>query len=338
MPNYSKKIVYLSKAQYQELLANNSITVNGVTVTYNENDLYVTPQEEPITSVQLNGSSYTPTNGAIDLGHVLTSMNNSIIAPVESTSTASRLYNEGEFFIYNDLLYKVTNTIAAEATIIPDTNCEVAQVMNCIPDIQINGTSIVSNSVANIPIATNNTAGVMKVSSTFGLSIDSNDRIIVNKATDAQIKPGNNLYASIVPANQHISTFYALAKAAGDTTQSSSDNAVGTYTESAKTAIQTMLGVEANVPLIEMVTGTTPTITGQPNVRYICEEVSVLTITPPANGTIVVRFNSGSTATILTVPNTVKWPAWFDATSLDTEVTYEIIITDGVYGGVMSWA
>jgi len=43
VPNYSKKIVYLSKAQYQELIANNSVTVNGVTVTYNENDIYVTP-------------------------------------------------------------------------------------------------------------------------------------------------------------------------------------------------------------------------------------------------------------------------------------------------------
>ena len=57
MPNYSKKIVYLSKAQYQELVANNSVTVNGVTVTYNENDIYVTPQEEPIVDVKINNVS-----------------------------------------------------------------------------------------------------------------------------------------------------------------------------------------------------------------------------------------------------------------------------------------
>ena len=47
----SKQIVYLSKAQYAELIANGSITVDGVTVTYDENDIYVTPQAEPVTDV-----------------------------------------------------------------------------------------------------------------------------------------------------------------------------------------------------------------------------------------------------------------------------------------------
>lgn len=39
------------------------------------------------------------------------------------------------------------------------------------------------------------------------------------------------------------STFYGLAKAAGDTTQSQSSNAVGTYTDEAKAAIQNMFGL-----------------------------------------------------------------------------------------------
>ena len=64
----------------------------------------------------------------------------------------------------------------------------------------------------------------------------------------------------------------------------------------------------------------------------------MLTITPPASGSIVVRFSSGSTATVLTVPNTVKFPAWFDPTDLEANTTYELIITDGVYGGAMAWA
>ena len=57
MPNYSKKIVYLSKEQYQELITNNSVTVNGVTVNYNENDIYVTPQAEPIADIKINNTS-----------------------------------------------------------------------------------------------------------------------------------------------------------------------------------------------------------------------------------------------------------------------------------------
>ena len=128
-----------------------------------------------------------------------------------------------------------------------------------------------------------------------------------------------------------------MAKAAGDNTQSSSANPVGTYTSNAKAAIQTMLGVESGVNFVENVSGTTPSITGQPNVRYICGECSTLTITPPSAGSIIVRFTSGTSATVLTVSN-IKWPDWFDPTSLETSRIYEIIITDGVYGAVMSWA
>ena len=117
-----------------------------------------------------------------------------------------------------------------------------------------------------------------------------------------------------------------------------SSNAVGTYTSEAKSAIQTMLGIEQGVTFVETVTGTTPTITGQPNVRYICSEVSLLTITPPSAGTITVIFESGSTPAVLTLPNTVKFPEWVDISTLEANTTYEIIITDGVYGGVMSWA
>lgn len=93
-----------------------------------------------------------------------------------------------------------------------------------------------------------------------------------------------------------------------------------------------------NLFLEETITGSTPSITAFPNVRYKCGEVATLSITPPASGSCEVFFTSGSTATLLTVPNTVKFPAWFDATSLETNTIYDIIITDGVYGAVMSWA
>ena len=113
---------------------------------------------------------------------------------------------------------------------------------------------------------------------------------------------------------------------------------VGVYPAAQKSAIQSMLGVEPGVSFVETVSGTTPTITGEANVRYICGEVSTLSITPPVAGTIVVRFTSGSTATVLTLPQTVVFPAGVDLTTLDADTVYEIMITDGVYGGVMTWA
>lgn len=87
---------------------------------------------------------------------------------------------------------------------------------------------------------------------------------------------------------------------------------------------------------IQTVSGTTPSITGTANTRYICGEVTTLSITPPSSGTILVRFTSGSTATTLTLPNTVKMPEWWIAP--ETNHTYELCIEDGVYGSVMAWA
>lgn len=102
--------------------------------------------------------------------------------------------------------------------------------------------------------------------------------------------------------------------------------------------ITTAIAAEVEVPLIETVSGATASITGMPNVRYICETaISELTITPPASGSIVVRFTAGSNC-IVVLPQTVKLPVWFDISSLEAGTTYEIIITDGVCGGVMSWA
>ena len=88
--------------------------------------------------------------------------------------------------------------------------------------------------------------------------------------------------------------------------------------------------------LVIVVEGATPVITGEKNRQYICGTVTSISITPPASGIIDVRFTCGSTPATLTVPNTVKWPAWFDGT-LEASRTYEINILDGVYGVVYAW-
>lgn len=199
--------------------------------------------------------------------------------------------------------------------------------------------------ISNTDYATSSVGGTVKINSgNYGISIDSTGLIKV-VSTDVGIKNGANINVPVVAANEHIATFYGLAKAAGDTTQSASSNTVGTYTTEAKSAIQQMLGIdlqsiasEVEIPLVETVSGTTPSITGQPNTRYVCGEVSTLSITPPSAGSIDVIFDSGSTPAVITVPNTVRWPAWFDATALEADTTYEILITDGVYGSVMTWA
>ena len=113
-----------------------------------------------------------------------------------------------------------------------------------VKDVQINGTSIVSNGAANIPIASDNDFGVVRITQSNGVSVNANGFLKIEGASlNNETKQGSNTLKPITPFVQHWSTFYGLAKAAGDTTMTSSSNSVGTYTIEAKTAIQTMLGI-----------------------------------------------------------------------------------------------
>lgn len=86
------------------------------------------------------------------------------------------------------------------------------------------------------------------------------------------------------------------------------------------------------------VSGTEPVITGETNYQYICGEVTSISITPPEEGIVDVLFQSGATATVMTVPASVVWPVWFDPEHLEANRTYEINILNGVYGVVAVWA
>lgn len=96
----------------------------------------------------------------------------------------------------------------------------------------------------------------------------------------------------------------------------------------------------SDLAFVQTVTGTTPTITALAGVQYVCGEVSTLDITLPATGCVDVRFESGSTPTVLTITPptgvTVKWAGGFDPTSLEANTVYEINIADGL-GVAASW-
>ena len=88
----------------------------------------------------------------------------------------------------------------------------------------------------------------------------------------------------------------------------------------------------------QTVSGSTPTVTAVANKTYICGTVSTLSFTPASSGISDILFTSGSTATVLTIPNTVKFPEWFDPSNLSANTTYEISVMNGTYGAVMAWA
>lgn len=178
-------------------------------------------------------------------------------AMVADEFNANNTYSVGDYVIYNGKLYKFTTaheTGAFDGNDVVEVN--IADEM--VSDVKVNGTSVVSNGVAEIPMAGESAGAVRVKIGDHGLTITSNGYISTYSATSGDIKNGTNSYRQPAVNRQHESVFYGLAKAAGDTTQSASANAVGTYTEGAKAAIKTMLGVADGAMSVGTVTTLAP--------------------------------------------------------------------------------
>ena len=246
-----------------------------------------------------------------------------------SSVTFRLLAPDGSQGYPGDLTFAVTYTLTDQ------DKQDIAGLVDIpVDDVQINGTSILQNGVANIPKAGSNTLGVVLTQTGYGITINSNGKISTDASTSAQIKTATDGYRPLTPNRQHESTFYGLAKAAGHD-EKDSTLPVGTYTEEAKTAISDML----NAPVT--VDGTTPVIDAKSGVRYVCGECSTIDISTPESGIVDVTFTSGSTPTILTVTPpegmTMMWANNFDPTDLNANTTYEINIMDGCKGVACSW-
>ena len=141
---------------------------------------------------------------------------------------------------------------------------DIAAIEVPVQDVQVNGVSVVdANGVAEIPVATGAILGLVRSAASNGIYISPDSgNLQINKANSDQIKAGTATFHPIVPYNEYEAAFYGLAKAAGDTTQSSSSNAVGTYTSEAKTAIKRMLGVTQTLTITAQ-TQDGVTVTGQ---------------------------------------------------------------------------
>lgn len=188
----------------------------------------------------IDGASGTSTgSGGADIDDTVTSLNKTwssskideqvIISSTQPSVASNKLW------ISNDNGTEVTVPTYSEFTTLANA---------AITDVKINNTSVVTSGIANIPILTDD--GVYGVTTTNwanGISLDTNNALVLVRAGESDAKNGSTAYKACVPYWQHLYTFYGLAKAAGDTTQSQSSNAAGIYTNEAKIAIQKMLGI-----------------------------------------------------------------------------------------------
>ena len=142
--------------------------------------------------------------------------------------------------------------VCAEIT----TSVTWERVDNLVDDVQMNSTSVVSNGVADIPIATFDITspastghlGVVKGRQALGTYIANDGAIAIYPSVATLVKTGTDNSRPLTSKLADATAFYGLAKVAGDTTQQNYavDDAMygmGYYTDDAKQAIQQMIGI-----------------------------------------------------------------------------------------------
>ena len=93
----------------------------------------------------------TVANHTTEIGDVRRDLQDNIESLREDTATSTHAYEIGDYFYYNDVLFKATAQIAIGATIVPNTNCTGVTVMDELK----NGGSV---SVAAEDVSFDNTA------------------------------------------------------------------------------------------------------------------------------------------------------------------------------------
>lgn len=199
------------------------------------------------------------------------------------------------------------------------------------PMLSIGGTVIVvsngGGSSYTLPKASANVLGGIKIGS--NLSIDNNGVVSATDTTysDATTSESGLMSASDKAKLDGLSEDYSLPTAS---TSVLGGVKIDGSTITINDGVISANGGNSGVQIVNQ-TDTTKEI--QPNVLNVWGEMASLNITlaTPTDNTIVneymIQFTSGATATVLTLPNTLKW---YQVPTIDVNKTYQISIQNGI--------
>jgi len=129
---------------------------------------------------------------------------------------------------------------------------DIAAIEVPVNDVQVNSVSIVENGVANIPVAGGFDFGVVKIINALGIDILSNGALTLTLISNNDVKRGTVISKAITPSVQHTSVFYGLSKVAG-VDLANETVTLGTYPETSKAAIKSMLGVQDGLKVVRLI-------------------------------------------------------------------------------------
>lgn len=219
---------------------------------------------------------------AEDLSGIISSIEQQIAGKYTKPSTG---------IIKNDLASDVQTSLGKADTALQSYT---EQYKGTITGVSANGTSVATSGVANIPAASTSAYGVTKLSSA------TNSTSTSLAATASAVKAAYDL------ANSYKGTVTGVKVNGTTKTPSSGTVDLGTV-------ITDISGKADKIAVVNHGTSST-TFTLTPNVLHVWGAVTKLTITlgTANNATLdefMFQFTSGSTATNLSLPNTIKWIA-----------------------------
>lgn len=107
------------------------------------------------------------------------------------------------------------------------------------------------------------------------------------------------------------------------------------YSDLAEETVSKWINEENDRVVIMPIEGMNPKINATANTVYLCGELLSLEFNPCTDGVCDIVFSSGTTPTLLTLPDSVRMPNGF---AVLENRTYEINIMNGIYGVATSWA
>lgn len=130
-----------------------------------------------------------------------------------------------------------------------------------VTDVKINGTSVVTDGIANISYANASEAGVIKVMKNWGFDI-LNGFIKISSATDSEIDNHTNSYHPIVPSNLHyaVRSVYPIVKDYIDSPTTTTLNTIYNLgVQSSPVITLPAAGQLGSFIQVDFISGTTPT-------------------------------------------------------------------------------
>jgi len=130
-----------------------------------------------------------------------------------------------------------------------------------------------------------------------------------------------------------VNTYANNARTSANNAETYAENAQS-YSTLAEQTVTDWINEGSGKIVTVAISGMNPKINAVHNTVYVCGEIISLDFTPCSDGVCDVIFTSGTTPTLLTMPNSVRMPKNF--TVLENR-TYEINILNGIYGVFTSW-